>query len=813
MLWAGPVVAAPAAAGVASSASATAVVASPAPVAIVASSASAAIAFRASAAAPQSSVPGAVWRDLAAGRHWRASLALEDHLAPLASASVEDRLVLAEAQAGWRNWSGAVEALTAGRPDTAHAPPRYWYVLGTALEAAGNAEGAAGALRRFVASAGGRGGLGARSEGVAARSRLVRMEAGRASPAATVEAVAELRGLSPAVAGWTALEAARALAESGEAEAVWGLLALAGDDVVRNRGWRLEADAWAAQGDTARALAALGAVAPVGKDPDGAEDGSPPRTAVLALEWRYRLALGDTTRAVSAMRDILSLATRGADATEAALALWRLDAVGADPDAYRQVARALGNGREYGSAVRAWEAAQGAGAVLAESERMSLARAYNGSRDRDAAVGLYRDLSVSADPETAARALRAWADIRRVQGRHGDMRILEGRLVERYPAHPEAVDVVFFAGDDHHDGGRLAEAVDHYRQVVSMSSGADRAGLARMRWAQIHLSLGEPGAAAEVFRGYLEEFPNGRRWEEAAFWGAQAGEAAGDSASWAAAALVRLGRDSPLSYYALLAAEAGGAAFAAALPEGSPAPAPEGWLREALELLALLEEAGLDEGAAVHAASVVRAARAAEDSDDLLLGLAVALNERGRTRHGIELGWEVHRRGRPWDRTLARVVFPFPHRDLVTARAEELGLDPYLVAGLIRQESAFAPAVVSSAGAVGLMQVLPATGNELARRVGPRGFRADFLETPELNVHLGTTYLARLMERYEGDVPLALSAYNAGPTRANRWRRFPEAADPLRFTERIPFAETRAYVKNVTRNRALYRWLYGGGTG
>ena len=56
-----------------------------------------------------------------------------------------------------------------------------------------------------------------------------------------------------------------------------------------------------------------------------------------------------------------------------------------------------------------------------------------------------------------------------------------------------------------------------------------------------------------------------------------------------------------------------------------------------------------------------------------------------------------------------------------------------------------------------------------------------------------------------------LSAYNAGPTRANRWRKFPEADDPHRFTERIPFAETRGYVKNVTRNRALYRWLYGGG--
>ena len=239
----------------------------------------------------------------------------------------------------------------------------------------------------------------------------------------------------------------------------------------------------------------------------------------------------------------------------------------------------------------------------------------------------------------------------------------------------------------------------------------------------------------------MTEFPNGCRWEEAAFWGSQA-TATEESASWVAEALARLQRDSPLSYYALLAAEAEDAEFAAALPEGPPVLAPDGVLNEELELLALLEEAGLEEGVAVHAASVGQAARSAEDSDDLLLRLAIALNEIGRTREAIELGWELQRRGRPWDRTLARIIFPFPYQDLVTARAEELGLDPYLVAGLIRQESAFVPAVVSSAGTVGLMQVLPGTGKELAGRVGPRGFRAEFLKTPELNVHLGTTYLA-----------------------------------------------------------------------
>lgn len=78
-----------------------------------------------------------------------------------------------------------------------------------------------------------------------------------------------------------------------------------------------------------------------------------------------------------------------------------------------------------------------------------------------------------------------------------------------------------------------------------------------------------------------------------------------------------------------------------------------------------------------------------------------------------------------------------------------------------------------------------------------------------MNLHLGAAFFVDMSARYGGDLPLVLSAYNAGPTRANRWRRYPEASDPLRFTERIPFDETRGYVKNVRRNLGVYRVLYG----
>ena len=749
-----------------------------------------AVAVHAAGSGAASQVPLSVRRDLEAGRYWNASRALEDHLAPVATAPLPARVLLADAHAGWKNWRGAMDALAAGRPDTDAAPARYWYVLGTAFHMLDDAEAAAEALARFVALA-----PGGSREAIAARSRLIRLDAD-AGADGLPQAVAELRALSPTVAAWTALNAARTRARAGDAEVVSRLLALVTDPGLRSRGWNLEIDAWSSAGDTAQALEALVTLRQAGDAPDAA--------ALLNREWRYRQALGDDEGAVLAMKGVLRRLTRGTAATDAALALWEArGADGLDADELRRVATALGNGREYGTAARAWRAARSAGATLAESERMALARALNGSRDRNGAVQLYRELSGAADPALAARALRAWADIRRVQGRRQDLATLEDRLVERFPGSAEALDVVFFQADDHQDAGRLAQAMDRYRRVVSMAPSADRAGLARMRWGQIHFSNGELEAAAEVYQSYLAEFPNGRRWEEASFWGARAARAVGDTA-WAAAATLRLREESPLSYYVAVGGDPDD--VLAALPEGRALPDPD-WLSWELQVVALLDEAGLDEGAAAHAEGLVAAVW---ESDDVLLGLAAAFVREGRPRDGINLGWELRRRGRAWDRALLEVVFPFPHSDLVRARAGELGLDPYLLAAIVRQESAFQADVVSAAGAVGLMQVMPATGGELARRVGPRRFQADLLSVPELNVHLGAAYLADLLRRYDGDLPLVLSAYNAGPTRANRWRRLPQAGDPLRFTERIPFRETRNYVKNVTRNRVLYRWLHEG---
>ncbi len=738
-------------------------------------------------------IPDSVHGYLADGRFWKASLILRDILAPLESASPSDRLLLAEAEAGWKNWDGAAAALSAGGVDTAQAPPRLWYLLGSARLASGDKGGAGSAFRRFVA-----GSPEGSPEALTALSRLARLLADDGLHDGAFTTLARLADRSPTVADWTALDVGHKLAEAGEAEALGRFLALVADSTALLTGWSLEPDAWAAAGDTARALEAL------------RNARLPQATAAvhadrLGREWRYLLALGDSAGAVDAMERLLQQTTAGTEALAAARAHWRV-ARDSGPEILGLVAAAFGRAAEFGLAVRAWRVAARRGAVLTETERLALARAYNGSSDRGSAVEVYRELSSSEDPSVGAAALSSWASIRTRQGRHQDARIVQERLLERYPSSSEAVDIVFFRADDHRAAGRLNQAIEQYRLTASLRPTADRAGLARMRWAQIHLARGEAREAAEVFRNYLEDFPRGRRWEEASYWAIHAAREAGDTTG-SGDLSARLLKESPLSYYTYLAAETPGSA--AAFPfEQNPGPSspPPRWLARELQLVEALDDAGLDEGADALVADLKAAV---SDSTELTLALARALNEGGRTIDGIRLGWELRERGEEWTRALLEVVYPFPYRALVTSRAEELGLDPYLVAGLIRQESAFVPTISSSAGAIGLMQVMPATGRQLARAVGPRGYRTESLRTAEVNIHLGTRYLADLTARYDGAVLLVLSAYNAGPTRANRWRRFPEAEDPRRFTERIPFVETRGYVKNVVRNRALYRWLYG----
>ena len=153
--------------------------------------------------------------------------------------------------------------------------------------------------------------------------------------------------------------------------------------------------------------------------------------------------------------------------------------------------------------------------------------------------------------------------------------------------------------------------------------------------------------------------------------------------------------------------------------------------------------------------------------------------------------------------------FPMPFRESVVRRSHEIGLDPAYVYGLIRQESRFIMDARSHVGASGLMQVMPATARWTARKIGLSSFTVDQLNDRDTNIAIGTGYLKLVLDDFEGSMPLAAAAYNAGPNRPRNWRNGP-VMEAAAWAENVPFNETRDYVKKVLSNTATYAAILSG---
>ena len=153
--------------------------------------------------------------------------------------------------------------------------------------------------------------------------------------------------------------------------------------------------------------------------------------------------------------------------------------------------------------------------------------------------------------------------------------------------------------------------------------------------------------------------------------------------------------------------------------------------------------------------------------------------------------------------------FPMPYRGTVVKRANEIGLDPAYVYGLIRQESRFVMDARSGVGAAGLMQVMPATARWTARKIGLTDFRPHQIGERDTNIAIGTAYLKFALDDFEGSLPMAAAAYNAGPGRPRAWRNGPVLPGDI-WAENIPFDETRDYVKRVLANTTNYAAILSG---
>jgi len=465
-------------------------------------------------------------------------------------------------------------------------------------------------------------------------------------------------------------------------------------------------------------------------------------------------------------------------------------------------------GARPGLAARSLRAALSAGAPDNAETRLRLGRLLFEARDyRPAREALLDAAERLEEPARAAEAeLYAARALRRLGSLEGyaEMKTL---AAERAGT-PAAGTALFLLGDAADDRER---AIGYYRRAAEVTASPD-AREAGYRLGDRLLKSGADGSAAAAWEVYVRRWPRGEQTAEAAYRAGVIHERAGRGEKARALYAAAIAAD-PVSYYAVRSADRMGAdPLAAPLGNVRPWPSAPGGGTEveaALRRLQALDAAGMAEA---WKEELEWQLWKLDGRPAALLALAEALRDSGHAAEGIRLGRALlERRKGEWDGRLLRVVFPFVYRELLEGEARRVEVDPYLLAGLVRQESSFDPRARSRVGATGLSQIMPATGRWLAPGVGISTFDPTLLAVPEINLRMGARYLRDQLRRFDGKRDLALAAYNAGPSRADRWRReLGYGADPDRFRERIPFAETRHYVQVVLRNAVVYRRLYGG---
>lgn len=732
---------------------------------------------------------------LQAGRPWAAWKEVRKFVQKPASAPDAVVLVGARAAAGWEGWS-QVRRLLEGRDWLSErGRGEGWYLLGRAYAARQDWAKSADAYRAYLD-------LSRAEHKAEAAARLGVVLARIKDSAGAGQAFAAATRGTDAPDWMRALEA-EALAQAGDAGVVRAASAPSASAPVRLRQTRAEARWRLSRGDTAGALDRLEREEQILVAAEAA-----PQAADLALEHARLLRIAGRT--AEARADLRRIAADGnVPASQRVRAAALLGEMPGARTADEELARAAAYeaGSRPGLAARSLRAALRGGAQDDAAARLRLGRLLFDARDfRPAREASLAAAALQADPAKAAEAeLYAARALRRLGSLDGYAEMKA--IAEKRAGTPAAGSALFLLGDAADDRDR---AIAYYRRAAEVTSSPD-AREAGFRLGDRLLKAEQGGAAATAWEAYVARWPRGEQSAEAAYRAGVLHERAGRGEKARAMYAAAIAAD-PVSYFAIRAADRMGAdPLAAALANTREWPSAPGDAAEsaaALRRLDALDAAGMTDA---WTQELAWQTRRLDRRPAALLALAEGLRDRGHPVEGIRLGRALlERRNGEWDGRLLRVVFPFVYRELLEAEAERAGVDPYLLAALVRQESSFNPRARSWVGATGLSQIMPATGAWLAPGAGVPSFDPSLLAVPEINLRMGARYLRDQLRRYGGKRDLALAAYNAGPSRADKWRReLGYGGDPDRFRERIPFTETRHYVQVVIRNAVVYRRLYG----
>jgi soluble lytic murein transglycosylase len=599
----------------------------------------------------------------------------------------------------------------------------------------------------------------------------------------------------PLLADWADVLAARALAGAGDVTGARSRAARAGIDGAGEWAWRAEYAALILTADSSAALLLAERAAEVSST--AAE-----RAYASARAGTLRAARQDETGALAAFRAAMQAAPGAQGALDAARGAANLSNL--TPDDQLLVGRTLlaNDGRDRGiPLLEAYASSPGVSAADRAAVRLEAGRILFDARDYTHAE---RNLRLAAEQLPAAAYQLGRTEYR--LGRTAEGLKTFQRVGESFPNTAAAADAWFVLGDLAHDEGRVSEAADYYRKAITTGAHTTSAADALARLIGISLMANAPARAVADADLYFARRPVDQTSAPGVYWAGRALLAAGRRAE-AEARFAEVLDVYPFSWYGSLAARRLGRTLGDLRIAPPPALTVERtrMVEAAFFRIDALREAGLTAEASLELARL-RETVAADDG--ALYLVAEAMAAQGQSVQGALLGRQIQEHRGVWDDRLLRIVYPFPFRDDVVRYAGRNGLDPYAVAGLIRQESFFNPNAVSAAGAMGLMQVMPQTATGLARTAGIQGFRSSMLRDPTVNIRLGTLFLADQMKSWNGRLSAVLGAYNGGPTRVARWNTFPEREDDEIWVERIPLAETRDYVKRVTLYGEIYRRLY-----
>jgi soluble lytic murein transglycosylase-like protein len=313
---------------------------------------------------------------------------------------------------------------------------------------------------------------------------------------------------------------------------------------------------------------------------------------------------------------------------------------------------------------------------------------------------------------------------------------------------------------------------------------------------------GKFGSAIRGFQQFIDEYPKSPYRFRVRYWLAQA-MSHEQQHEKAQAAYESLQSDSPLTYYGLLSAFAAGHNMDAPIDPSVPLVTTRDPLLQPSELQRVQRaEHFITEGAFDLALMELKEFRSRDALSSPFLMYLAALTTEARAYNaafGILSDLIARNYRAATSAQCLSMIFPVEYLDEIRKQATALDLDPILVLGLIKQESAFDKSAISSAGALGLMQLMPATASD----TDPKVARADLVE-PAPNIRVGAKYLKKLLTRFNGNIVLALAGYNAGPNAAERWyREQGSKRGMIDFIETIPYRETREYVSAIVRN---YYW-------